>query len=62
MIGVNAYNCTGFHPACRVKGHVTVLDVAGKPYLWCQCCGVLADLQAVSVKYGDYKVAVKGVV
>ena len=50
MKGINAYKIH-WHPTCDVE----VVDIGGFAYLYCRDCGVLANMQAVSVKHITYE-------
>lgn len=56
MKGVQAWDCSTFHPGCL---NVAVVDVAGFKYLWCPDCRVLANLDAMAVKHQSLDTARK---
>lgn len=52
MLGVAVWDASKFHPACQ---DVQVLEIAGKPYLWCKGHRIFADLQAVAPKFARWE-------
>lgn len=48
MKGVEAYDCSGFHPNCP---GVQVVAVGGFAHLWCPTCKVLCRLEAAAPKF-----------
>ena len=62
MKGVQAWFYGTFHDRCATDGMVDLIDFAGFKYIRCSRCRVLANLDAISVKYEDYESAMKEVV
>jgi len=62
MKGVQAWNYAAFHANCATSGHVDLIDFAGFKYIRCSHCMVLANLDAIAIKYPDYLSATKEVI